>query len=192
MYGSNIAMNVDPSNAVLLVIDMQESFKNAIPEFYDIARSIIFLERSLKELGVPIIGTEQVPEKLGETIDDVKSYYDIKFSKKFFDALKEDRIRKYLLDLGKKQILLSGIETHICVMQTALSALSHFDTYLVYDATGSAFREDKEVAISSLSREGVKIVTSEYVIYNMVGSSEHPSFRKIVQLVKEYREKRLR
>ncbi len=184
-------MRINPSNAVLLVIDMQESFGDAIPEFNRIAQAIIFLERSFNELGVPVIGTEQVPEKLGRTVEEIEIYYDAKFPKRSFDALREGKVRDYLLDLGRKEILLSGIETHICVMQTALSALSHgFDVYLIYDATGSAFREDKEVAIDSLSREGVKIVTSESLIYDMISSSEHPSFKKIVQLVKEYRRKR--
>ena len=184
-------MKIDPSNAVLLVIDMQENFRNAIHEFDKVAQSIIFLEKSLKELGVPIIGTEQVPRNLGGTLKEIEVYYDIKFPKRSFDALREGKVEEYLLGLGRKQVLLSGIETHICVMQTALSALSYgFNVYLIYDATESAFMEDKEVALNSLSKEEVKIVTSEFAIYSMIGSSDHPSFRKIVQLVKEYRKKR--
>ncbi len=184
-------MRLSSSDAVLLVIDMQESFKDAIQGFDRIVHSILFLERSLKELKVPIVGTEQVPEKLGGTLREIESYYDEKFPKSSFDALRESKVKEYLEELNRKQILLSGIETHICVMQTALSALSQgFDVHLIYDATGSAFREDKEIAISRLSEEGVKIVTSESLIYDMMGSSEHPSFKKIVQLVKEYRKKR--
>ncbi len=193
MRGGDISPRIDLDRTILLVIDVQESFREVIPCFDNVVNAISFLVSSLKKLGVPVVGTEQVPEKLGSTVEEIDRLLDYKFSKNTFDAFRDEEIRRRLLEISKEQLILTGIETHICVLQTALSALSlGFEVYLVYDATSSAFEEDKVVAVQRLAREGVKIVTSESIVYDILRSSKHPSFREIVKLVKEYRRKRLR
>ncbi len=191
MSGGYLPGRLDPENTFLLVIDMQEPFSKVIREFDSIVGAITLLAKVSGLLGIPVVGTEQVPEKLGRTVQDVDELLGEKMEKSSFDAFRDERIKEKLLGLGRKKVLLTGIETHICVLQTALSAAAHgLEVHLVSDATGSTFPEDKEVTLARLLQEGIYVTTSESVVYELLGSSEHPKFRKVVSLVKEYRGRR--
>ncbi len=191
MLRGDLPGRLDPEDTFLLVIDMQEPFSKVIGEFNSIVGAIVLLAKVSKLLGIPVVGTEQVPEKLGRTVQEVDELLNEKMEKSHFDAFRDERIRERLLGLGRKKILLTGIETHICVLQTALSAAaSGFEVHLVSDATGSTFPEDKEVTLTRLLQEGIYVTTSESVVYELLGSSAHPEFRNVVSLVKEYRSRR--
>ncbi|MDK2372082.1 MAG: isochorismatase family protein [Candidatus Korarchaeota archaeon] len=193
MFGSNLPGRLDPENTFLLVIDMQESFSKIIVDFDSIVDSITLLARISKLLGMPVVGTEQAPDKLGRTVREVDELLDEKMEKTSFDAFRDERIRERLISLGRRKVLLTGIEAHICVLQTALSATSHgLEVHLVNDATGSTFPEDKEVILARLLREGIHVTTSESAVYELLGSSEHYRFKEVVPLVKEYRSRRWR
>ncbi len=182
-----------PEDSLLLIIDMQEAFSGVVGGFDSIVGSITLLAKVSKLLGVPVLGTEQVPEKLGGTVREIDALLDEKLAKTTFDALKEERIKERILSSGRRKLLLTGIETHICVLQTTLSALSSgMEVHLVSDATGSTFQEDKQVTLMRLSRDGAHVTTSESVVYELLGSSKHPKFREVVSLVKEYRDRRRR
>ncbi len=191
MSGGHLPGRLDPKNTFLLVIDMQEPFSKVIKEFDSIVSSITLLAKTSKLLSMPVVGTEQAPEKLGRTVREVDELLDVKMEKASFDAFKDRRIKERLLGLGRKKVLLTGIETHICILQTALSAVAHgLEVHLVSDATGSTFPEDKEATLARLLQEGIYVTTSESVAYELLGSSGHPKFREAVSLVKEYRRRR--
>ncbi len=188
MSKSLVTPMIYPEDTVLTIIDMQESFRKVIHNFDLVLNSICFLARASKVLKIPIIATEQYPEGLKETVGELSDYIDKKITKFVFNAFNSEEFRKTLESLGRKNIVLTGIETHICVLQTALSARSHgYNVYLAYDATGSAFSIDKEVAVRIMSDSGVVIVTSESLVYGMLTSSKDPTFKEILPLVKEFR-----
>ncbi len=191
MPRSHLPGRLDPENTFLLVIDVQEPFSKVIREFASIVGAITLLAKVSKLLGMPVVGTEQAPEKLGKTVQGVDELLGEKIEKTSFDAFGDEMIKERLLSLGRKKVLLTGIETHICVLQTALSAAAHgLEVHLVSDATGSTFPEDKEVTLARLLQEGVYLTTSESAVYELLGSSNHPRFREVVSLVKEYRMRR--
>ncbi len=193
MHGGSVPWRLRPEDSLLLIIDMQEAFSGVVGGFDSIVGSITLLAKVSKLLGVPVLGTEQVPEKLGGTVREIDALLDEKLAKTTFDALKEERIKERILSSGRRKLLLTGIETHICVLQTTLSALSSgMEVHLVSDATGSTFQEDKQVTLMRLSRDGAHVTTSESVVYELLGSSKHPKFREVVSLVKEYRDRRRR
>ncbi len=193
MHGGGVPGRLRPEDSLLLIIDMQEAFSGVVGGFDSIVGSITLLAKVSKLLGVPVLGTEQVPEKLGGTVREIDALLDEKLAKTTFDALKEERIKERILSSGRRKLLLTGIETHICVLQTTLSALSSgMEVHLVSDATGSTFQEDKQVTLMRLSRDGAHVTTSESVVYELLGSSKHPKFREVVSLVKEYRDRRRR
>ena len=188
MSKSLVTPMIYPEDTVLIIIDMQESFRKVIHNFDLVLNSICFLARASKVLKIPIIATEQYPEGLKETVGELSDYIDKKVTKFAFNAFNSEEFRKTLESLGRKNIVLTGIETHICVLQTALSARSHgYNVYLAYDATGSAFNIDKEVAVRIMSDSGVVVVTSESLVYGMLTSSKDPTFKEILPLVKEFR-----
>ncbi len=193
MLGGGLPGRLDPESTFLLVVDMQESFSKVIPDFDSIVGSIALLANVAHLLGMPVVGTEQVPEKLGGTVSEIDELLDEKLEKTVFDAFRDEKIRERLLGLGRSKVLLTGIETHICVLQTALSALAQgLEVHLVSDATGSTFSGDKEVTLARLLQEGVYVTTSESAVYELLASSDHPRFREVVSLVKDYRSKRRR
>ncbi len=193
MLGSGIPGRLDPENTFLLVVDMQESFSKVIPDFDSIVGSITLLANVAHLLGMPVVGTEQAPWKLGGTVSEIDVLLDGKIEKTVFDAFGDEKIRERLLGLGRSKVLLTGIETHICVLQTALSALAHgLEVHLISDATGSTFPKDKDVTLARLLREGIYVTTSESAVYELLGSSDHPRFREVVSLVKDYRSIRWR
>ncbi len=191
MSKSLVTPMIYPEDTALIIIDVQESFRKVIHNFDLVLNSICFLARASKVLKIPIIATEQYPEGLKETVGELSDYIDKKITKFAFNAFNSEEFRKALEGLGRKNIVLTGIETHICVLQTALSARSRgYNVYLAYDATGSAFSIDKEIAVRIMSDSGVVIVTSESLVYGMLTSSKDPIFKEILPLVKEFRRTR--
>lgn len=191
MHGSIAPGRLDPDVTFLLVVDMQEPFSKVIEDFDSIVSSIVLIARVAKLLGMPIIGTEQAPDKLGRTVQKIDLLLERKFEKRYFDVFKDERIREEILGIRRKNVILTGIETHICVLQTALSALSlGLEVHLVSDATGSSFPGDKDITILRLLQEGIYVTTAESVIYELLGTSDHPKFREVVELVKSYRVER--
>lgn len=191
MYRGTIPGRLDPKSTFLLVVDMQEPFSKVIGNFDSIVSSIVLLAKVARLLGMPIIGTEQVPDKLGRTVQEIDMFLERKLEKRHFDVFEEEGIRDEILNLRRKKMILTGIETHICVLQTALSAASlGLEVHLVSDATGSSFPDDKEITILRLLQEGIYVTTAESVVYELLGTSDHPRFKEAIEMIKGYRRRR--
>ncbi len=180
---------VDPRDAVLVVVDVQEKFMKAIPGAEKLIDNIVFLVKAAKLLGIPVLVTEQYPEGLGRTVEKIRGALSDMYrplEKRSFSILGEKRVEEEIERLGRKTLILAGIETHICLLQTSLDAVAKgYRVYLVTDAVASRNMLDHETALRRMEKHGVELVTSEMIVYEIMRTAEHPAFKEILKLVKE-------
>jgi nicotinamidase-related amidase len=178
---------LDISNAALVVIDLQEAFRSAIPEFPQVASRASMAVRGFQILNVPVIVTEQYPKGLGRTAEEVlfclpDDYEPLE--KTSFSSCTSQFIEK-LNDYGAKQVVLCGLETHICVNQTAHDLLANsFEVHLLTDAVGSRYLQDRETAISKMLLNGVVPATVEMSLFELMRDARHEQFKEIQNLIK--------
>ena len=177
---------IDANKSLILIIDVQEKLVNMLDEKNIIKNSEI-LAKSASILKVPTIISEQYPKGLGETIKEIKetakrAKY---FEKTNFSICEEEGFNEYLKNSGKNQIIILGIETHICVLQTGLDLLKNgYKVYIVEDATSSRSTRNKDCALKRLMQAGTEIVTTEMVIFEWLKCSKNPNFKEIQALIK--------
>ncbi len=177
---------ININNSLFFIIDVQEKLVAMLNED-EVRNSSIKLAKIAKILNIPTIITEQYPKGLGSTIIEVKenlSQADF-FEKTYFDALKDEKILNAIKSYNKKQIIIFGIETHICVLQTAFNLLNkNYEVFVVKNACGSRNSENKEIALKRMERAGAQIVTEEMVLFELLESSKHPNFKEVQNLIK--------
>jgi len=174
-------------NCVLLVVDIQEAFAPHIFEMDRvIERSRIMIEAA-KLLQVPIVVTEQYPKGLGRTVAPLQEvlgqckYYE----KVTFSCFQDETIKAALVAGGRRQVLMVGIECHVCIAQTAYDAMEiGIWPYLAVDAISSRRESDARTALERLGNDQVILTTVEAAILEMTQSSRHGEFRAISQLIK--------
>ncbi len=173
----------------LLCLDFQPTLLAAIPDRDLLLRRTSLLISAAKVLGIPIAFTAQVPQKLGGTDPALLALVDhpVLYEKTTFSALADDALRDCLQAQDRSHLLLCGIETSICVYQTALDALnSQFQVTLLTDATAGRRPADTSAALAELARHGVHLLPVETIIYSILGTATHPHFKAITQLVKKH------
>lgn len=177
---------INTDDSLFLIIDVQEKLVNMLKE-NNIVKNVSILAKTCDILNVPTIITEQYPKGLGETINEIKTISDNfkYFEKTAFSAIQNEEILSAIQKNGKKKIFLCGIETHICVLQTAEDLINlGYEVYLIKDACGSRKKFDYKCAISYAKQINIKILTTEMVIFSLLKSSKHPNFKEIQQLIK--------
>ncbi|ATC62655.1 isochorismatase [Nibricoccus aquaticus] len=177
------------AGALLLCVDMQEIFLDEIDDSDAITSRVSFSIECARILGLHVAFTEQVPQKLGPTIPSLKKLAPKAhtFGKSTFSALADDGIRDALKSLNVEHLILCGIETSICIYQTALDAIdNNFQVTILTDATGGRRPEDARPSLESLIRAGAYVLPSEAVFYSILGSASHPAFKTFNAAVKKY------
>lgn len=172
----------------LMVIDVQARLAPAIPEADKITRAIVRLLRAASLMRVPSLASVQYPKGLGPTLDLVADALPPQavIEKTAFSCLLEPDFATRFTALGRTQAILTGMEAHVCVLQTAVSLLdAGIATYVVVDAVGSRHRIDSEVALKRLSSLGAQLVTSEMVLFEWLQRAATQTFREILPLIKE-------
>ena len=178
-------LNTD--NIVFFVIDVQDRLVGMLKNSEEIAKNNSILTKTAKILGVPVIATEQYPQGLGSTILEVRENLDQSniFEKVTFSAFEVDSVKQKLSTLGRKNIVLTGIETHICVYQTALALMeSGYNVYVVKNAVSSRKTKDYRTALELMRDFGAKLTCVETVLFELLKSSKHPNFKEIQALIK--------
>jgi nicotinamidase-related amidase len=179
-------------DTLLLCVDMQPKFIAAMQEGAMVRRRCEFAVASAVGIGLPVAFTEQVPQKLGPTATELLELapHASVWSKKTFSALADEGIRDAVLEQRNVQhILLCGIETSVCIYQTAIAALADgLQVTVLSDAVGARRADDARVCLEALTRSGVHILPSETVFYSLLRDIDHPFFRSYTQLVKNYGE----
>lgn len=178
-------MRISQENCVFLMIDIQEKFAGKIAEIELVKSVASTLNKASEILNIPLIITEQYPKGLGNTMKDI--YLPEKhnlFEKTKFSAL-TDKVVETINSLQKKWLVLYGIETHVCLAQTALEAIEMgFNVMFVVDGISSRKIDDKQIALRRLEKSGVILTTKEMLLFELMKDANHKSFKDISKLVK--------
>jgi nicotinamidase-related amidase len=167
----------------LLVIDLQPRLMRVIEDAAAVIANAKRLLGAAGLFGVPALFTEQNAKGLGPTVETLAPPESALLPKMCFDA---SRAQGFAAKLGNRpDVIVSGCEAHVCVLQTVLRLLVlGRRVFVVRDATGSRRAESKETAIRRMERHGAEIVTAEMVIFEWLGTAEHPRFKEAAALVK--------
>jgi nicotinamidase-related amidase len=174
-------------DSLVLIIDIQEKLVKACKDFETITSKTTALATAATLLSIPIVVTEQYPQGLGSTVEQLKSAIgDADFVEKTnFSALKEPNFKEILKKYNKKQILLCGIETHICVYQTCMELLTEgYEVYIVKDCCSSRNEFEENTGFELMKSEGAKLTCVEISLFEWLESSKHPQFKDIQKLIK--------
>jgi nicotinamidase-related amidase len=174
-------------NTGLVVVDVQGRLARLVHDSENVVANIAKLIKGAEALNLPIIWLEQNPDKLGETIPELRGllsrYKPI--AKYTFNGVGADAFVETVEKSKCTDWLICGIETHICVYQTALGLLARgYNVELVIDGVSSRTLHNKELAISKLSSKGVGLTSFEMCLYELLGDCRSPEFRRILRLVK--------
>ncbi len=169
---------------VLAVVDVQERLLPHIHEGDRVVANIVKLVKFAKIVGLPILWAEQ--EKLGPTAAPIRAELAglEPFGKAEFGCLGCGGFRERLASLGRRTLVLCGIEAHICVAQTALQALAEYDVQVVADAVGARTPENRLLALERLRRAGATVTSTEMLFYEVLGRAGTDEFRAVLPLVK--------
>lgn len=169
----------------LLVIDVQERLLSAQPRADEIVSNCGRLAEAATALGLSVATTVQAPEKLGSVVDSLSGVLREPIAKTRFSACVDGSLLDAWRGRGIRQVLLAGIETHVCVAQTALDLVAQgFATLVCVDAIGSRFEADHEIALRRMESSGVMATTTEAAIFEWCESADDPAFRTISALAK--------
>ena len=174
-------------DTALLVIDFQEKLLPKIDHHEDIVPVTNKLIEFSKGLNLPILWTEQYPKGIGPTVSEVKEKLEgvEPMEKTEFGCMANESFAQHLKSTGKKQLLVTGIEAHICVMQTVLSALEDgYEVYVVEDAVGSRRESDRAAGLHRMEKAGAEIVTSEMAMFEVLRKAGTPEFKQAMPLFK--------
>jgi len=177
-------MLMTAEGAVLLLIDLQERLMPAIDDNKTVLARAVRLAEAARLLDVPVRATEQYPAGLGPTVAELAGYPQAVLAKTTFSAAGDPGFAA-LLPAGANEIVVAGVEAHVCVLQTVLGMLGSGHRVLVAaDATGSRDPADREAALARARQAGAQIVTSEMVLFEWLRDARHPRFREVQKLLK--------
>jgi nicotinamidase-related amidase len=178
---------LEVDKAVLLVIDVQDSLFRAISAKEKVLDNLQRLIKGIRVLEVPIMATEQYPKGLGPTIEAVAALLTgIKpIAKTSFSCCGDEAFLKEFEKLDRKQVLLAGIEGHVCVYQTAADLVdSGCEVYAVSDAIGSRTAENRDTGLRMMERLGVNPTSTEAVLFELLKVAEGEKFKAISRIIR--------
>jgi isochorismate hydrolase len=163
---------------------MQERLLPVIAEKEKVIENVVKLVKFSHIIGLPVVFTEQ--QKLGDTVPEIREQLkDIQpIPKLEFDCFGSSAFTKNMSQLNKDALIITGVEAHVCVAQTALSGLSDYTVHVVSDAISSRSLNNREVALHRMGQNGVTITSTEMVIYELLGEAGTDTFREALALVK--------
>ena len=174
---------LDAGRAALVVIDVQEAFRPAVDGFDAVVAATEQLVQGAQALGMPVIVTEQYPQGLGATVPEVCAHLDgtARLPKTAFSAAQADGFSLS----GRDQVLLCGIEAHVCVSQTALDLLaSGLTVHVATDAVASRTQANRRAGLTRMERAGATLTSVEMALFELVGAAGTETFKTIQRLVK--------
>lgn len=174
-------------SSVLAVVDVQPAFMKAIWQAERVLARTQLLLKIANALQVPALATEQNPTRMGGTDESVLSaLFTPPMAKMAFSCAGCESFLEALQQGARKQVVLVGIETHICISQTALQlAESGFSVFVCEDAVSANSEEKHRIGLERLRCAGIAIAHTESIAYEWMRSAEHPAFREVLNIVKE-------
>ena len=175
------------SDAVFVLVDVQGKLAELMFEKEKLFGNLGKLVAGMRALEVPIIWVEQIPEKMGATIAPLRERLSglTPVSKSSFSCCGEPRFLDQLQRLGRRQVLLAGIETHVCVYQTATDLVAAgYDVEIVADAVSSRTPENRGLGLEKVKACGARLTSVETSLFELMRSAEHSAFRAVLDIVK--------
>ncbi len=179
-------MRITAENTICIVIDYQEKLVPAMANKEEMLRHSSILLKGLKAIGVPCVVTTQYAKGLGNTIAEIAEIIEGSpiVDKNTFSVFENDEVLAQIPD-GTKNIIICGMESHICVLQSVMDAQAKgYHSIYVADCVSSRFENDAAFALVRAEKEGAIITTAEAILYELLGGSKHPAFKEISSLVK--------
>jgi nicotinamidase-related amidase len=179
---------LDKEKTALVIVDLQEAFRSPINDFAQIASRISIVVRGFQILNLPIIITEQYPKGLGRTAEEILFLMPQEFEfieKSAFSSCGASPFMEKLKNTEARQILLCGLEAHVCINQTAHDLLNeNFEVHLLTDCVSSRFSHDKQAALKKMQASGVVPSSVEMALFELMRDSKHEQFKEIQNLIK--------
>jgi nicotinamidase-related amidase len=173
--------------AVLIIIDIQGNLAQAMLDKENLFANTIKLIKGFRALNLPIMVTEQTPQKLGKTLtliaQEMDDFHSI--AKESFSCWGEMLFREKLEGLSRRHVVLSGIETHVCVYQTALDLITNgYTVHLVADAVSSRTQENRQIGVDAVKSAGAHVTSTEMVLFELLRTAADPKAKEFFRIVK--------
>ena len=174
--------------AALAVVDVQESFRPHVPDFAELAARVALVAHAARLLGVPVVVTEQYPKGLGRTAAEIAAVLPADFEpveKTAFSSCGAGEFVARLERAGARQVLLCGVEAHVCVNQTAHDLLARgYQVHVLTDCVSSRAEQNRRVGLDKMFRSGALPSTTELALFELMRDARHEQFKAIQKLIK--------
>ncbi|KAJ2663671.1 hypothetical protein IWW48_001152 [Coemansia sp. RSA 1200] len=178
---------LNASTTAFLLCDVQERFRAGIYGFECLVQVAQKMSKASRILKIPLIVTEQYSKGLGNTVEEIDIAHAALVEDKSKFSMLTDGVSKKLEELKIRSVVLYGIESHVCVMQTCLDLLEkNYDVHVLSDAVSSMNYPEIDIALRRLANHGAFVVSSESVLFQLMDDSKHPDFKAISNLLKEF------
>jgi nicotinamidase-related amidase len=179
---------LDRTDALLLVIDVQERLASAMPPagLGQLEKNAAVLIRAARRLALPVVATEQYPKGLGHTVPALRQLLsDAPMEKLEFSCGASQPIARHILSSGRRQIIVAGMEAHVCVFQTVRDLLrGGFAVFVAQDAVLSRTEANREVGLRLCEKSGATLTSTEAVLFDLLGSAGTAEFKELAPLIK--------
>jgi nicotinamidase-related amidase len=173
-------------NAILIVMDVQGKLAHLMHNKKELFDNIRILIQAAVHLDIPILHTEQVPKKIGSTIPEIAKALGNKqpIAKSTFSCCGQQPFLQQLHALKRKQVIVTGIETHVCVYQTTADLMDlQYEVQVVADAVSSRTFENKQLGLDRIQTLGGIITSTEMIVCELLKTAEHEKFKDIINLI---------
>ena len=183
-------MLLDTTKSSLLIVDVQERLLPAMAAGNSVVKRSTILLKAAKALDVPVAVSEQYPKGLGHTVETLSQEIGNApvFAKSAFSCWRDEAMRKHFTaqhDGGRPQVVIAGIEAHVCVAQTAIDmAQAGFGVFVVADAVSSRSESSVALALTRMGQSGVEIINTEMAVFELLGKAGTPEFKALSALIK--------
>ena len=179
---------LDAARTALVIIDMQEAFRQSIADFAATAARITTVARGAQLLGVPVIVTEQYPKGLGRTAEDIRAVLPAAnevIEKTAFSSCGAGEFVARLDATGARQVLVCGIEAHVCVNQTTHDLLARgFQVHLLADCITARAASNRDAGLAKMQASGALLTSVEMALFELMRDAQHEQFKAIQKLIK--------
>ena len=180
-------MRLRALRSLLLIVDVHERLAPAVPGAEQVIGNCSVLMRAAAKLSVPTLVSEHCPDRLGPTVQELRSLvrHDELLTKVHFSCADEPALMQRIASLARAQIVVAGMEAHVCVLQTALGLAERgYRVCVVADATGSRRSESHGIAMQRLRMAEIPVVTTEMVLFEWLERADRAEFRELLALIK--------
>lgn len=175
------------NDTVFILIDVQGKLAQLMYEKEELFDTLQRLVKGMQALDIPILWTEQIPAKMGPTIPELSDLLANQkpIPKSCFSCAGENTLMDALTALGRRHVVLAGIETHVCVYQTTRDLVERdYEVDVVADAVSSRTRQNRAIGLERCKMEGANLTNLEMILFELMETADHPAFRDILRLIK--------